>query len=260
MHLRTTQVFRIDVFVDRHFHDGWTTQVNRRIAAHHHHFIGQRGNVRSTGGGHTEHGGNLGQALGRQVALAEENIAEVITIREHPIPLMQIGATAIHQIDARQLMLLGNFLGTDMLLHRFRIIGAALHSGIVGDDDTELAVHHADSGDDAGAVHLAAVLLVCSQRGKFQERCARVHQQVDALAGQQFAPLAMTLDQMIAAAVDGVVDAFPQLVRQFGMVSEVGFINVAVLVHRRIDFTHDDFSIISCGPCLPSKDHGSVCG
>src|SRR5580765_4996770 len=56
----------------------------------------------------------------------------------------------IYLVDAGQLVLLGNLLGAQMLLHREREVGAALDRRVVGDDHALLALDDADPGDDSG--------------------------------------------------------------------------------------------------------------
>src|SRR3712207_7804657 len=41
---------------------------------------------------------------------------------------------SVHQVDARQPVLLGNLLCAEVLLDRYRIVGAALDGRVVGDD------------------------------------------------------------------------------------------------------------------------------
>ena len=59
----------------------------------------------------------------------------------------QIGAAAVHQIEAGQAVLLRDLLRAQMLFHRDGKIGAALHGGVIGDDHRLAAHHTADAGD-----------------------------------------------------------------------------------------------------------------
>ena len=68
---------------------------------------------------------------------------------EHLVLVRQVGAAAVDQIDAGQPVLLRDLLRAQMLLHRHREIGAALHRRVVGDDHALAPGHAADAGDDA---------------------------------------------------------------------------------------------------------------
>ena len=80
-----------------------------------------------------------------------------------------------------------DLLGAQMLLHRDRVVGAALDGGVVGDDDAFAAADAADAGDHAGGGHVAVVHPVRRERRQLEERRAGVEQEVDALARQQLA-------------------------------------------------------------------------
>lgn len=108
----------------------------------------------------------------------------------------QIGAAAIHQIQAGQPIFRRDFLGADVFLHRLVIERAALYRGVVGDHHTRQPVDHTDAGDDTGTGNLAAVLAIGRQRRQLQKRGARIHQQVDPVADQKFAALAVPVDHV----------------------------------------------------------------
>ena len=83
------------------------------------------------------------------------------------------------EVDARQGVLQGDLLGAEVLLHRHRVVGAALHRRVVGDDHALGAGDPADAGDDAGARHLAAVHAVRGELRELKERRADVEQPAD---------------------------------------------------------------------------------
>ena len=70
----------------------------------------------------------------RHLRLVEEDAAEMVAVGKDLGLVRQVGAAAIDQIDAGQPVLLRDLLRAQMLLHRHREIGAALHRGVVGDD------------------------------------------------------------------------------------------------------------------------------
>ena len=85
----------------------------------------------------------------------------------------QIGAAAVHQIEAGQAVLLGDFLGPQMLLHRQGKIGAAFHRGVIGDDHHLAAHHPADAGDQPGAGRFVVVKPVGRQLARFPGKASR---------------------------------------------------------------------------------------
>ncbi len=112
----------------------------------------------------------------------------MLAVGEHFILARQVGTARVHQIDARQAVLLGDGLRTQVLLHCQRVVGTAFDRGIVGHDHAFDAFDPANTGDHAGGGHVFAVYLVGSQLADFEKRRARVQQPVDALARQQLAP------------------------------------------------------------------------
>ena len=64
-------------------------------------------------------------------------------------------------------------------------------------------MNDADACHDSRTWHLAAVLPVGRERRQFQKRRARIRQQVDPLADQQLAALAVALDHVEAPARGG---------------------------------------------------------
>jgi hypothetical protein len=72
-----------------------------------------------------------------------------------------------------------------VLLHRHRVVRAALDGGVVRDDDALATGHPTDAGDDPGGRGVVVVEAGGGQRREFEERAAGVEQGVDALARQQ---------------------------------------------------------------------------
>ena len=76
----------------------------------------------------------------------------------------------VDQVDARQAVLQRDFLRAQVLLHGERIVGAALHRGVVGDDDDVAARDAADAGHEARGGRLVVVHAIRRERGKLEER------------------------------------------------------------------------------------------
>ncbi|MPM74215.1 hypothetical protein SDC9_121200 [bioreactor metagenome] len=111
----------------------------------------------------------------------------MLAVGEHVVLIGQVGAARVHQIDTRQIVLLRHFLRAQVLLHRHRVVGAALHRGVVAHDHAVHAVDAADAGDHASARSIVVVHVERSQRRELQERRARIEQTLHALARQQLA-------------------------------------------------------------------------
>lgn len=57
-----------------------------------------------------------------------------------------------------------NFLSSQVLLHGDRVVGAAFHRGVVGDNHDFLAVHTADTSDNTTRWHRAIIQFMTSKR------------------------------------------------------------------------------------------------
>ena len=124
----------------------------------------------------------------------------------------QEGAAGIDHVDAGQIVLPRDILRAQVLLHRHRIVRAALDGGIVGDDHAFAPRNAPHPGDDAGGMHVAAIEAVGGERRQFEEGGAGIDQQVDAFARQHLAARGMPLARRLAAPAGNNL----QLLAQFG--------------------------------------------
>ena len=124
----------------------------------------------------------------------------MLAVGKHLGLVRQVGAAGIDQIEARQPVVARDLLGAQMLLHRHRIIGAALDGGIVADDDAFAASDPTDAGDDAGAMDGVVVHPVGGKRRQFEKRRAGIDQRHHPLARQQLATRQMALAGLRRAA------------------------------------------------------------
>jgi hypothetical protein len=148
---------------------------------------------------------------GAHPGLVEEDAAEVVAVGEDLGLVRQVRPAAVDQIDARQAVLLGDLLGAQVLLHRHREIGAALHGGVVGDDHHLAARDPADAGDHAGAGRLAVIEVAGGQLADLQERRAGIQQALDALARQQLAARRVARPGALGTAQGRLRDPFAQV-------------------------------------------------
>ena len=120
-------------------------------------------------------------------------------------------AAGIDQIDAGQMVLARDLLGAQMLLHRHRVVGAALDGGVVGDHHAFAAADAADAGDQARGRNVAAVHAVGGERRQLEKRAAGIEQQIDPLAGEQLSAGGMPRPRLLAAAAHRHVELFAQV-------------------------------------------------
>ena len=187
MDIGAAQVLRRDDFAGRGLHQRRAAEEDGALVADDDRLVRHRRDIGAARRAASHHDGDLGDALRRHVGLVEEDPAEMVAVREHLVLVRQVGAAAVHQIDAGQVVLLGDLLRPQVLLDRQREIGAALHGSVVGDDDAFPARHPADAGEDAGRRDLLLVDAVGRKLGQFQIGRAGIEQCAHPLARQQLA-------------------------------------------------------------------------
>ena len=111
----------------------------------------------------------------------------MVTVGKHLVLIRQVGTAGIDQIDARQVVLLGDFLGAQMLFDGQRVVGAALYRGVVAHNHAIDTTDAANADDQAGAGRVAVVHAECGQRRDFKKRRAGVKQHLHPVARQQLA-------------------------------------------------------------------------
>ena len=181
------KVFGADYFARGRLHQRRAREKNGALILHDDGFVRHGRDVgapRRTGAHHHR---ELRNAGGGQIGLVVENAPEVVPVGEHLILRGQKRAAGVHEVNAGEPILRRDLLGTQVLLHRKRIVSTALHGGVVGHHHAFAPRHAPDAGDDSCGGHFAAVLAVCRQRGKFEEGATGVEQRVDAVSHQPFA-------------------------------------------------------------------------
>ncbi len=185
-------------------HQRRAAEEDRAVALDDDALVAHRRHVGAAGGARAHHDSDLRDARGRHLRLVVEDPPEVVAVGEDLGLQRQEGAARVDQVDARQVVLLGDLLGAQVLLDRHREVGAALHGGVVGHDHALASVDAADPGDDAGAGHRRlprrAVHLGGRQRAQLEEGAAGVEQAVDPLAGQHLAAPGVLGPRRLAAA------------------------------------------------------------
>ncbi len=140
----------------------------------------------------------------------------MIAIREHLVLVRRIRAARIHQIDAGQIVLGGNFLRSQMLLHRQWKVGAAFDGRIVADDHAIAPRDAADAGNQARSRCFVAIHSVGRGQSDLEKRCGWIEEARDAIARQHLAAGNMTLTRCRSAAVCGTRRCFLDGADRFG--------------------------------------------
>src|SRR5688572_6675545 len=110
------------------------------------------------------------------------------------------------------MILRGDLLRAQMLLHRHREVGAALDRRVVRDDDDFRAVHLANACDYTRSGRATVVHAIGRKRRELEERRAGVEQRADAIARQELAALGVLAPRILAAAFGRDGDALLELV------------------------------------------------
>src|SRR5579885_3210323 len=113
-------------------------------------------------------------------------------VREHLALAREVRAAAIDEINARKIILPRNLLRAQMLLDGERIISAAFHGRVIGNDDAFLAADPSNTADQSGRREIILINLITRKLRELQKGCTRIEQRGDALARQHF-PRAMYL-------------------------------------------------------------------
>ena len=201
VHLAAAQLLRRDDFARGGLHQRRSAEVNRALVAHDDGLVAHGRHVGTAGGAHAHHDGDLRDAHRRHARLVVEEPPKVVAIGEDGILLGQEGTAAVDHIDARQMVFHRNLLSTKVFLHRVLHIGTAFHRGVVGHNDCFSALNHANARDDARRGEIIIIGAVGRHRREFEERCVRVDEQVDALAGEQLVAFLVFGHGRLAAAL-----------------------------------------------------------
>ena len=168
------------------------------LVAHRRHI----GTARRTRTHHHRHLRDAGRA---QRGLVVEDAAEVIAVGKDLVLVGQVGAPAVDEVDARQPVLARDLLCAQVLLHRQRVVGAALDGGVVADDHALDARDPADAGDHAGTGRGVAAIAVGvhaerGQRRDLEKGCVGIEQHLDTVTRQQLATREMLGARTLATA------------------------------------------------------------
>lgn len=181
------------------FDQWWARQENRALLLDDDIFITHRRNIRPARRARTHHRRDLRNATARQIRRVVENSAEVVTVRKDIRLVEQHRPARINEVDTRQVVVGGDLLGAEMLLHRHRVIRATRNSRVIGHHETLPAFHQPNACNDTRCGDLALVHVMRSQRRDLQKRRARIEQLINTLPWQDLATRRMAFTRLFRA-------------------------------------------------------------
>ena len=207
--LAAAQVLGADLLAGGGLHQRRAGEEDRALVAHDHALVAHRRDIGAAGGARAHHAGDLRDPQRAHLRLVEEDPPEVVAVGKHLGLVRQVGPAAVDQVEARQPVLARDLLRAQVLLDRQRVVGAALHRRVVGDDHALPARDAPDPGDHPRAGHLVVVEPVGDQLADLEERRARIEQPLDPLPRQQLAARGMPLAARRGPAERGLRDLRP---------------------------------------------------
>ena len=183
MDIAAAERFGVDFLPRGGLHQRGPAEEDRALVLHDDRLVAHRGHVGAARRAGTHDNGDLGDSRCGQVGLVVEDPPEVVLVRENPRLHGQERAPGVDQVDAGQGVLVGDLLGAEMLLDCYRVVGASLHGGIVGDDHAFLARDASDAGHEPRRRNDVVVEFVTGELADLEERRARVEQPAHPVPG-----------------------------------------------------------------------------
>ena len=119
--------------------------------------VGHGGHISAACGAASHDARDLRDALCAHIGLVEEDAPEMVTVGKNFVLMRQVRPAAIDQIDARQVVRFGNFLGPQMLFDGHRVISATLYRRVIADNHALAARNAAYSRDQASTGNFAII-------------------------------------------------------------------------------------------------------
>ena len=208
------QILGRDQLARRRLHQRRPGQEDGALVAHDHRLVGHGRHIGAPRRTAAHDTGDLGNVARAHSRLIEEDSPEMLAVGKYLGLVRQVGPARIDQIDARQPVLFGDLLRAQVLLHRHREIGAALHSRVIGDDHHLAPRNPAHATDHARAGGLIVIHAERRQLPDLEEGRAGIQQPLDPVAGQQLAAADVAFARLVGAAPRGHRHPRDQLVAQ----------------------------------------------
>ncbi len=214
MHVRPAQLLGRHLLAGRRLHQRRPAEEDRPGATDDHRLVAHRRDVGPAGGARAHHDRDLRDPARRHLGLVVEDPPEVLLVGEDLRLQRQERPPRVDQVEAGQPVLGGDLLRPQVLLDRDRVVGAALHRRVVGDDDDLLPRDDTDPGHDPGGGRLTVVHVPGRQRAELQEGGVGVGQARDPVAHQQLAAPGVPPPRLLVAAALRQRDPLAQLGHQ----------------------------------------------
>ena len=198
VHGRPAQLLVGRLLAGGHLDQGRPAEEDLGPLLDHHDVVAHARDVGPAGRGVAEDQGHGGH--GRRRAAGE--VAEGPAPGDEQLGLGgEVGPARLDQVDDRQSVLEGDVRGPGPLAEGVGVHGPAPHRGVVGADEALDPLDHTDA-DDGGRPHLV-LGAPGGQGAQLEEGGVPVEEQLDALPGQQLAPLPVALHVALAPAGPG---------------------------------------------------------
>ena len=187
--------------------------------------------------------------------LVVEDAAEMLAVGEDLGLVRQVGAAGIDEIDAGQPVLARDLLRAQVLLHRHRVVGAALDGRVVADDHRLAARDAPDAGDDPGGVDRRPRTCRGRERAELEEGRAGIDQPRDAVARQELAAREVPLARPLRPALRDGGAALGELALERGPGLAVRARRLGSEIDRCLDDRHPA-PCPSAAPCYRARREG----
>ena len=157
------------------------------------------------------------------------DVAERLPAGDEDLALVgKIGAAGLDEVDQRKAVLAGDLERAQALAHGGDGARAAADGRVVGDDHALDVLDDPDAGEQAGAD--GEVGAPRGERGQLEQRRVGIDEQLDPLAAEELAALAVAGDVLLAAAVVDEGELAVVLGEQGEQVRPVRLVGLAALV------------------------------
>ena len=176
MNIRSAQILGRDHFTGCRFDQRRTAQKDRALLAHDNGFIRHGRHISAARRTRPHHRRDLRNAHRAHIRLIVEDPSEVLAVGKNLGLMRQVRAATVHQVQAWQMVLHGDFLRPQMLLHGHRVVCPALHRRIIANDHTFATLDTANTGNHPRAGGGVIIHAIGRQRANLQKRCPGIKQ------------------------------------------------------------------------------------
>ncbi len=221
VHVSAAEVLGAHFFAGRGLHQRWAGEKNGALLLDDHRLVAHRRHVGAAGGARPHHHGDLRDPSRRHTGLVVEDASEMLPVGKDLGLHRQKRATRVDEVDAGEAVLERDLLGAQVLLHRHRVVGAALDGGIVGDDQGLAAGDAADSRDHSSGWRFAVVEVVGGEGRELEKGRGGIEQRIDTLASEHLAAPLVPVAVLLGPSESRSRDALAEVFRDRAVVREI---------------------------------------